>query len=176
MTPEEVIRASGSNNPLTAFFDADPAGWKPYLYTEYVDLAVAEDSQATMVFSTTFAPYIWTHVTHGLRGNVDDPESSGVYNDGQYLVLMRDERTNYIDKPTPANLAFGPHKEGPFNELPMPIFFPANHAVNIELTNMWTRVLTPVSDTFRVYFTLRGLQYWGQLKPPRELMEMSRGL
>lgn len=175
MTPEEMIRAGGPQNPLTAFFDADPAGWKPYFYSEYVDLGIATDAQATMVFQTTFAPYIWTHVTHGVVGNIDDPESSGLYNDGQYLVRMSDERTRYIDKPVPANLAFGPHKEGEFCELPMPIFFPANHAVNIELTNIWTRVLSPVADTFRVYFCLRGMQYWGQLKPPRSLLDMSRG-
>lgn len=175
MTPEQLIRQQGDGNPLTAFFDADPAGWKPYFYSEHCDLGVAADSQATMVAQTTFAPYIWTHVAHTIVGNVDDPESSGLYNDGQYLVRMSDERTRYIDKPIPANLAFGPHKEGAFSELPMPIFFPANHAVNIELTNIWTRVLTPVSETFRVYFALRGMQYWGQLKPPQSLLDMSRG-
>ena len=175
MTPQELIAQGGDKNPLTAFFDADPAGWKPYFYSEYADLGVAVDSQATMVFQTTFAPYIWTHVSHGIAGDVDDPESSGLYNDGEYLVRMSDERTRYIDKPVPANLAFGPHKEGEFSELPMPIFFPANHAVNIELTNLWTRVLSPVSTTFRVYFCLRGMQYWGQLKPPSELMDLSRG-
>lgn len=174
MTPEEMIRA-GTGNPLTAFFDADPAGWKPYFYSEFVDLGIAANAQATMVFQTTFAPYIWTHVTHGIVGNIDDPESSGLYNDGQYLVRMSDERTRYIDKPVPANLAFGPHKEGEFAELPMPIFFPANHAVNLELTNIWTRVLDPEAETFRVYFCLRGMQYWGQLKPPKDLIDMSQG-
>jgi hypothetical protein len=174
-TPEELIR-SGESNPLTAFFDADPAGWKPYFYGEYKDLGVAVDSQATMVINTNFAPYIWTHVTHGVSGNVDDPESSGLYNDGQYLVKIADERTNYTDKPLPANLLFGPHKEGEFAELPMPIFFPANHAVNVELTNIWTRVLTPISETFRVWIVLRGMQYWGQLQPPDDLLKMSRGL
>lgn len=175
MTPEQMIRAGGDGNPLTAFFDADPAGWKPYFYSEYADLGVAVDAQAQMVFNTMFAPYIWTHVTHGLVGNVDDPESSGYYNDGQYLVKLSDERTNYTDKPVPANLAFGPHKEGEFSELPMPIFFPANHSVKVELTNLWTRVLTPIADTFRVYFVLRGMQYWGQLKPPQDLLSMSQG-
>ena len=175
MTPEQVIRQAGSN-PLLAFYDADPAGWKPYMYSEYVDLGVAADAQGVMVFNTNFAPYIWTNVTHGVVGNVDDPTSSGLYNDGQYLVRMRDERTNYLDKPIPANLAFGPHKEGEFADLPMPIFFPANHAVNVELTNIWTRVLTPVSETFRVYFAIRGMQYWGQLKPPQELLTLSQGM
>ena len=176
MTPEELIKGrGGASNPLVAFFDADPAGWKPYIYSENVDLGVAVNSQGTLLFQTTFAPYIWTHVTHGVVGDVDDPESSGLYNDGQYLVRMSDQRTNYIDKPVPANLAFGPHKEGDFAELPMPIFFPANHSVRIELTNIWTRVLTPVSETFRVYFVLKGLSYWGQLQTPEKLLEMSRG-
>lgn len=174
MTPQERIMSS-NNNPLIAFFDADPAGWKDYFYSEYVDLAVAENSQGAMVFNLMFAPYIWTHVSHGIVGNVDDPETSALHNDGQYLVRMGDERTNYVDKPAPANLLFGPHKEGPFAELPIPIFYPANHAVRIELTNIWTRTMNPPAETFRVYFVLRGLQYWGQLKPPEELMRMSRG-
>lgn len=176
MTPEEMIRASGADNPLTAFFDADPAGWRPYFYSEYVDLGIDENSTATTVFQTSFAPYIWTHTTHGLVGNIDDPESSGYYNDGQYLLRMSDERANYIDKPIPANLAFGPHKEGAFAEMPMPVFFPANHAVRVEFTNLWDRTLTPVAETFRVYIALKGMQYWGQLQPPKVLMELSRGL
>lgn len=175
MTPEQVIRSAGTN-PLTAFYDADPAGWKPYLYSEYTDLDVAVNSRGTLVFNTQSSPYIWTNVTHGIVGNVDDPESSGLYNDGQYLVLMRDNRTNYIDKPVPANLAFGPHKAGEFADLPMPIFFPADHTVQFDLTNIWARVLNPPSETFRVYFALRGISYWGQLKPPKDLMEMSQGI
>ena len=173
-TPAEIIAEQGSN-PLTAFYDADPAGWKPYFYSEFVDLNVLVNSEGTMVFQTTFAPFIWTHTTHGIVGNIYDPTSSGLYNDGQYLVMMSDERTNYIDAPVPANLAFGPHQEGEFSEMPQPIFFPANHAVRVELRNLWTRTLTPVSETFRVYFCLRGIQYWGQLKPPRELLKMSQG-
>jgi hypothetical protein len=175
MDPEDRIRSSGST-PLIAFFDADPAGWKPYDYPAFVDLGVAANAQANMVINTNFAPYIWTHVTHTIAGNIDDPETSGLRNDGQYLVRLRDERTNYTDQAAPALTLFGPHKEGAFPELPFPIFFPANHAVNIELTNIYTRVLTPVADTFRVWFVLRGMQYWGQLRPPRELLEMSKGM
>lgn len=174
MGPQDVIRESG-NNPMIAFFDADPAGWKNYFYAEYVDLGVDANAQDVMVFNLMFAPYIWTHVAHGIVGNVDDPETSALNNDGQYLVKMRDERTNYIDKPAPANLLFGPHKEGSFAELPIPTFYPANHAIQIEITNIYTRTLNPPSDTFRVYFVLRGMQYWGQLKPPDDLMRLSQG-
>lgn len=174
MTPQEMIRKGGSN-PLLAFYDADPAGWYPYFYSEFVDLGVTVDSQATCLFQTLFSPFVWTHVTHGIAGNIYDPESSGLYNDGQYLVRLSDQRTQYTDKPTPANLAFGPHNEGEFSELPMPIFFPANHSVRAELTNLWTRTLTPVAETFRVYVVLRGMTYRGQLRPPQDLMEMSQG-
>lgn len=174
MTPEEVIR-SGSKNPLTAFYDADPAGWKPYYYPQYADLGVAADAQQSLVMRTNFAPYIWTHVTHSIVGDVDDWESSGLKNDGQYLVRMSDERTQYLDQPCPANVAWGPHKEGEFNPLPMPIFFPANHTVRFELTNIYTRVLNPQADVFRVYFCLCGMSYWGQLKPPQELLDLSQG-
>lgn len=162
-------------DPIQAFYDADPAGWRPYYYTGHADLGVAVDSLATIVIQTNFAPYIWTEVAHTIVGDIDDPESSGLKNDGQYLVSVSDNRSNYISSPTPANNAFGPHKEGQFAPLPIPQFYPSNTGISIQLQNLYTRVLTPVSETFRVYFTLRGLSYWGDLKVPQNLMDMSRG-
>lgn len=174
-TADEILRSLPSSNPLVAYYDADPAGWRPYWYTEYVDLGVTINSQGTAVVKTDFSPFIWTHTTHGLVGEVDNPEWSGYYNDGQYLIKMSDQRTNYMQKPVPANLAFGPHKEGPFSEMSMPIFFPGDHSVTFEFTNLWTRVLTPIADTFRIYICMRGIQYWGTLRPPEELMRFSKG-
>jgi hypothetical protein len=164
-----------NKNPLTAWFDADPAGWKPYIYAGHVDLGIAADSQGTITLATMFAPFMWDALTHGIVGNILDPETSGLYNDGQYLISVKDERTNYTHSPVPANLGFGPHHEGPYPPLPFPIFFPANHSVTVELTNIYARVLTPESETFRVYIALKGLHYWGSLRPPQELLDMSRG-
>ena len=162
-------------NPLVAWFDADPAGWRPYIYPGYVDLNVAVDSQASITISTMFAPFMWNAITHGIIGNVRDPETSGLFDDGQYTFSVKDERTNYTHQPVPANIGFGPFVEGSYAALEFPIFFPANHAVTIELTNLYTRVLTPVSETFRVYVALKGMHYWGSLRPPKQLIEMSQG-
>lgn len=162
-------------NPLIAWYDADPAGWKPFLYSGFCDIGVDVDSQARLSIRTIYAPYMWTAVTHGIVGNIDDPETSGLYNDGQYLINWKDERSAYVNNPIPANLAFGPHKEGDFPESPLPVFFPANHTVTFELTNLYNRILTPEADTFRIYIALKGLHYWGQLKPPKELLEASKG-
>ena len=162
-------------SPLLAWYDADPAGWKPLFYPVFIDLGIAAGARATSVINTIFAPYMWTEVTHGIVGNIDDPETSGLYNDGQYLVSFSDERHNYTNAPTPANLLFGPHKEGSFKELPIPIFFPANHSVNISIENIYARILTPESPTFRVYFLLKGMSYWGDLAPPKEILNMSMG-
>ncbi|MDD3380027.1 MAG: hypothetical protein PHD68_02265 [Rugosibacter sp.] len=176
-TPQEALERfrSEGRNPLTAWYDADPAGWRPYMYDGFCDLGVAANAQNRMTIPTMFAPFIWVQVTHGVVGNFIDWQTSGLINDGQYLVQMAEQRANYLNQPTPANLAFGPHIEGSFADLPMPIFFPAEHTVNIELTNIYTRVLTPQADTFRVHFVLRGMQYHGDLKPPQELLNWSGG-
>jgi hypothetical protein len=183
MTPEETraqlraqLQASGGDrNPLTSFFEADPAGWLPQFYGDYRDLGVAANAQENMTIRTDWAPYIWTHVVHTIVGNIGDPQTSGLYNDGQYLITLTDERRNFVSTPLPANMLFGPVGEGPYPDLPFPVFFPADHTVRVGLTNIYNRVLTPVSETFRVYFALKGLAYWGSLKPPEELLEYSKG-
>jgi hypothetical protein len=174
-TPEEVLRRSGQN-PLVAWFDEDPAGWKPYFYTAFTDLGVQINAQNVMIIPTMFAPYIWTATTTTIVGNIDDPQTSGLFNDGQYLVSMAEQRMNYMNQPLPALIAFGPHKEGEFADMPLPVFFPAEHTVRFELTNIYTRVLTPTATTFRVYFALKGMSYYGELKPPEDLLRYSRGM
>lgn len=162
-------------NPLSAWFDQDPGGWKPFWYPAYFDLNVLAGARATNVIRTNFQPYMWIQTTHTIIGNIDDPETSGLYNDGQYLVTIADERATYTQAPTPANLLWGPHKEGEFAELPIPVFFPADHSVNITLENIYTRILTPEAEIFRVYVCLRGMHYWGKLRIPDELLRYSQG-
>ena len=162
-------------NPLIEWFDADPAGWKPFTYNEYVDIGVAADSIGRLSIRTIYAPYMWEKITHSIVGNIDDPETSGLYNDGQYLITCKDERSAYVNNPIPSLNFCGPHKEGEFPAMPFPVFFPANHTITFELTNIYTRILTPESPTFRVHISCIGMHYWGQLKPPRELLEASKG-
>jgi hypothetical protein len=169
--PNEISYAE----PLTSFFDRDPAGWKPFWYTGYVDLGVDANSRAVTTISLQFQPFMWIEVAHGIVGNIDDWETSGLNNDGQYLISISDERQVYTQTPTPANHLFGPHKTGEFAPLPIPVFFPANHTIRVGFENIYDRTLTPVSPTFRVYITLRGMHYWGQLKYSAEDMAMSMG-
>ncbi len=162
-------------SPLTAFFDADPAGWRPYTYAGFVDIGVTVNAQGTIGLPTMFQPYMWTGFRHTIVGNIDDWETTGLMNDGQYLVEYADERSQYTSTPTPALLLSGPHKEGPFPDFPLPVFFPANHTITFKLTNIYTRVLTPTFPTFRVWVAMYGLQYWGKLQPPRNLLNYSQG-
>jgi len=162
-------------SPLTAFYDADPAGWRHYTYPGFVDLGVAANSQGTITLPTMFQPYMWTGFRHTVVGDIDDWESTGLKNDGQYLIEYADERSQYTSAPTPALLLSGPHKMGPFPDFSLPVFFPANHTIVFRLTNIYTRVLTPVAAFFRVWISIHGLQYWGKLQPPRHLLDYSQG-
>jgi hypothetical protein len=162
-------------NPLTAFFDADPGGWKPMWYPAFFDLGVAAGARARNIIRINWRPYMWVETAHTIVGNIDDPETSGLYNDGQYLVSVADERQTYVNAPSPANLLWGPHKSGEFAPMPIPVFFPADHSINVELENIYTRTLTPPADTFRVYVELRGMHYYGSLQVPTDLLDWSQG-
>lgn len=162
-------------SPLLAFYDADPAGWRHYSYSSFVDIGVAANQQGTITLPTMFQPYMWHGFRHSVVGDIDDWETTGLKNDGQYLVEYSDERSQYTSAPTPALLLSGPHKEGPFPSFELPVFFPANHTITFRMTNIYTRVLTPTAATFRVYVSIYGLQYWGKLQPPRDLLNYSQG-
>ena len=170
--PEEKLF---QKNPLIAWYEADPAGWLPYSYGGFTDLKVEADSTGRIAVRTINAPFMWTKVVHTIVGNIEDPQTSGLYNDGQYLMGVRDERRNFTDTPIPADLFAGPRKQGDFPDLDFPIFFPSNHTIRFELVNIYTRILTPESDVFRIWVGVRGMHYWGDLKPPEALLKYSRG-
>lgn len=153
-------------NPLQAWFDSDPGGWKSYMYPAYIDLGVAANATAQGQIETNFKPFIWNEVAWSFMGNILDPESSGLYNDGMVLVDMKEEETLYFKAPVPINAAFGPHFQGQFNPMPFPTYYPANHSLVFNLTNVYTRVLTPTAETFQVCLLIRGLHYYGEVLPP----------
>ena len=139
------------------------------------DIAVAANSQGVITLPTMLQPYMWHDLTHTIVGNIDDPETSGLYNDGQYTIEYADERSQYTSIAIPSLALSGPHKEGSFPDFRLPVFFPANHTITFRITNLHGRILTPTAPTFRVWVCIHGLQYWGQLRPPQNMLDYSQG-
>lgn len=149
--------------PLLNFFDLDPERLKPLLYKVDIDVPVLVNGIGHGSITTRNQPFIWTKTTHRIIGNTFDPESSGLYDDGQYDVEMSDEMRVYTVGGINADLLFGPKGEGEFQEMAYPVYFAGTHTVLFRLTNLYTRVLTPRADTFRVQFCIHGLADWGKL-------------
>jgi hypothetical protein len=145
--------------------DLDPERWKPMFYSMLVEVPVAEGGIGRGSITTNNQPYIFTHISHAIVGNTYDPETSGLYDDGQYLINWRDEVRAYSKEPILASLLFGPKFQGDWQRLPYSVYYAGNHTVSFDLTNTYTRILTPVSATFKVQIALRGLADWGALQP-----------
>lgn len=133
-------------------------------YSCKVDLPVTEGGRVEGSLTTNNQPFIFTHIVHGIVGNVADPESSGLADDGQYYVLWKDEIRSFGKEAILASLLFGPKVQGEWTRLPYAIYYAGNHTITFQLTNAYTRTLTPKADTFPVQFVLRGMADWGELQ------------
>lgn len=149
---------------LLSVDDLDPERWKPMFYSGIAEVPVEEGGLVRLAITTNNQPFIFTHIAHGIVGNVQDPETSGLYDDGQYYVLWRDEIRAFSKESILSSLLFGPKVQGDWARLPYPIYYAGNHTISFDITNAYTRTLSPVAETFDVQFVLRGLADWGQLE------------
>jgi hypothetical protein len=145
--------------------DLNVQRWKPMNYGVNIDVPVAANGQGQGVISINNQPTFITRIALLFLGNTADPETSGLYQDGQVLVLMQDDQRNYQNIPLNPDLLWGPKVEGPFRTLEYPIYYQGGRTVRFELTNVYTRVLTPVAETFRVQICIAGLADWGSAEP-----------
>lgn len=155
-----------SGSRLLSISDLDPERWKPMGYSETVDVPVAANGVARVTINTVNQAYIMTRIGHSVLGNTVDWQTTGLINDGQYLIHWVDEARQYISNPTQANLLWGPHIEGPQRNLEYPIYYAGNHAISFDITNLYQRILTPESETFQIQIHLSGLADFGQLQAP----------
>jgi len=145
-------------------FDLDPDRWKPMFYETIIEVPVLEDSVAEESIELNNMPFILVRIAHTILGNTGDPETSGLYNDGQYLIEFSDEKRNYGKWRAHANLLCGPLGVGSYRELEYPIFYPGTHAIRFRLTNTYTRTLSPKEDNFRVQLLLAGVEDSGRVQ------------
>jgi hypothetical protein len=153
-------------NALLSAFDADPGPWRPMHYP--VTIPVPLEANQSEVGSVTIAnqPFIWQMLGHQIIGNTGDPETSGLYQDGQYSIEMKDELSNYQSAPVAASASFGGGAFGFKIEFPLPIPYPGSKTLTFRITNHYTRILTPepAEPYFNVKLSVIGIANWGRLE------------
>jgi len=163
MRPEEqVIEQQKKMLGLLGRFDADPGRYRPLYYGVPITVNKADGSIGRGSITINNQPYIMTHVLHTIIGNVNDYSTTGLANDGQYLITFKDEQSNYQNVPLPAAMLFGSVESGYVNPLAYPIAFAGNKTISFEITNLYTRPLQ-VGDDFKVYVAIAGTSDWGSL-------------
>jgi hypothetical protein len=143
--------------------DLDPERWKPLTYPVTADIPVVENGLARCSIVLNNKPYVLTRIATSILGNTRDPETSGIYNDGQYTLEMSDEMIQYTAGPIMADLLCGPKETGENRNMEFPIYFAGTHTLTFTIANLYTRILSPKSDTFKVQIIVGGLCDWGPI-------------
>ena len=149
---------------LMGRYDADPGPWRPLYYSVPISVGQTADSVGRGSITLNNQPYIMTHISHQIAGNTADPTASGLYQDGQYTIEFKDEQSNYMNSPAPADMLFGSVRSGYNIPLSYPIAFAGNKTLTFEIVNLYTRTLVPDAP-FTVYVGVHGIAYWGELYP-----------
>ena len=133
--------------------------WEDYFYYRQFDVPVVVDGIARGSIVLEEQPHVIYRITHGVIGNVDDPETSGLFRDDQYAIYFKDQRRSYMDAPIPAHLLFGSESHGGGN---LPLLFPIIQAgsktFNFEIQNLYTRTLSPEVPTYTVGICLHTMR------------------
>jgi hypothetical protein len=150
---------------LMGKFDQDPGRYRPLYYGVEITVPTAVGGVGRGSISLNNQPFIWTRGGHQIVGDTADPSTTGLYQDGQYLIAFKDEQSNYQNQAIPAELLFGSVRSGYIVELAFPIAFAGNKTITFEITNRTNRALVPQADTYQVYIAMHGIADWGKLKP-----------
>lgn len=153
--------------PLLNFFDLEPERLKPLIYAVTIDVPVIEGGIGQGSVQLRNQPFIVTKITHRILGRTGDPESSGLYDDGQYLIEWKDDMRVYTTQPVNADLAFGPKALGEFPDLVYPIYYAGTIAIHFRIINQYLRTLSPQTDYFKIQIAVHGMADWGKLHPPQ---------
>ena len=152
-------------NHLLNQFDMDPGKWRPLYYQTFIDVQVEEGGIGRGSITLNNMPFIFTRLGHQVVGNIADPETSGLYDDGMYTIEFKDEQSNYYKDPILAEPAFGSVNKGFLADLAFPIPYAGNRTINFRIENLVTRTLSPEAETFKVGITCIGVANWGDLFP-----------
>lgn len=150
---------------LMGKFDQDPGRYRPLYYGVPITVGVGVGDIGRASITINNQPYLMTHILHQITGNTNDYATTGLAQDGQYLLSWKDEQSNYQNVPIPAEMMFGSVRSGYIVPLSYPIPFAGNKTLTFELTNLYTRVFVPPAPSFTVYIAIAGVADWGELYP-----------
>ena len=150
---------------LVGKFDVDPGRYRPMYYGVDISVPVIQGGVGQGSITINNQPYIMTRVTHKIVGRTADPDTSGLYQDGQYYLEFKDEQSNYQNGPIPADIMFGSVVSGYVMELPFPLAFAGNKTLTFRITNVPPRALSPTQDYYTVHVAIHGIADWGTLSP-----------
>lgn len=153
-----------ARNTLLNRFDADPGPWRPMYYPVELDIPVEAGGSEEGSVTINNQPFIWQFIGHQIMGNTGDPLASGLFQDGQYEITMKDEQSNYQSAPIAASASIGSGAFGFMIFLPLPIPYPGTKTLTFRVTNAYTRILSPEAETFRLKLTVGGVADWGELR------------
>lgn len=149
-------------HPLLGRFDLDPGRWRPLYYGVEITVGRELDMIGTGAINLNNQPYILTEISHAIIGCTGDP-ATGLYQDGQYTILFKDEQTVYQNQPIQADMLYGSVRVGHSKPLPFPIPFAGNKVLTFEVVNRCLRVFVPEREDFVVGITLAGVADFGPL-------------
>lgn len=156
-------------HPLLGKFDLDPGRYRPMYYGLELDIPAAIGGRAQGTIKINNQPFILTRITHKIIGDTADPETSGLYQDGQYDLDWRDEQSNYQNQPIAADLMFGTFggmgNSNHLMELPFPLPYPGSKVFSFTVINRVLRTPAPERTLYTVGICLHGIADWGEILP-----------
>src|SRR4030042_6675063 len=94
--------------------DLNAARVNPMNYATIIDVPVIANGVGQGVVTFNNQPIFVTRAAMLFLGNTEDPETSGLFQDGQVLIAMNDDQRTYQNQPIHADLLWGPKREGSF--------------------------------------------------------------
>lgn len=166
-------QAAQGKHHLLGRFDYDPGRWRPLYYGVKISVGTAINANGIGSIPLNNQPYILTRVMHKIVGETADPATTGLYQDGQYDVALRDEQSNYQNGFIGADLMYGSigidngsgGGGGFVMDLTYPLPFAGSKTITWEVINRVPRTLASAAETFTVEICLHGLADWGTTSP-----------
>lgn len=155
--PGAQVIGPDQGSGLVNWYDLDPQKWVWFAVPTNIEVGVDANASARGEIALLNHPQYLTKITHQIIGNTGDPETSGLTQDGQYSIEMKDQKTTFTLNPVQANNLFGPMINGQFPELPFPKYYQGVNTLQFTVTNLINRILSPEADTFIIQLCVHGV-------------------
>lgn len=151
-------------SPLFGRYDKDPGRYRPQWYHVEISVPVLANGQGRGSININNEPFCIVRMSAKIVGDTGDPETSGLYEDGQYDIEWKDQQRNYVDGPIAANLMWGWLGSGYQIDFPFPLPYSGNDTLSFIVTNRVARTLAPPDDYFKIQIVAGGITDLGELQ------------